>query len=253
MYSTPLSGDWEPRTAAGAASLFELGDVHVFLMHLDHPTRPAAELAATLNAEERQRASRFRFAVDQRRFEAARGLLRHVLGYYTGAAPEAVRFQYSASGKPAIAGGDNTTALAFNLSHSGAYALLGLTRAAAIGVDIEVSRIIADHEGIAKGNFAEAECNELFRLAPTRRRDGFLACWTRKEAYVKALGHGLLAPLDQFVVSVDPDAPAKLVSIGGSSTAATAWTLWAKRPTTDSWAALVVSGRPLRVCSFSLV
>ena len=226
--------------------------MHLWLMHLDQPARPLEELTASLDADERQRSARFRFDVHRGRFETARGLLRHVLGQYTGLAASAVAFRYGNAGKPALAGPVGRPTVAFNLSHSGPYALLGLTSGEDIGVDIEVTRDIPDHEDIARSSFATEECDELFRLPPARRPDAFLACWTRKEAYVKALGDGLLAPLDQFVVSVDPRSAPMLRSIGGSEAAAAAWTLWAAQPAADAWAALAVRGKPSRVCTFSL-
>jgi 4'-phosphopantetheinyl transferase len=233
---------WEPADAASPPDLGE-NEVHVWRISLDDPHRPHAELTAWLDDEERARAARLHFATDRRRFEAGRGLLRSLLAPYAGASPPDLAFLRGARGKPRLAGTD----LAFNLSHSGEWALLAVTRGRDIGVDIERVREVPEFEDIARNTFARAEQDELFGLPAARRQAGFLACWTRKEAYVKAIGDGLYAPLDAFVVSVDPDAPAQLVSIRESPASRDQWTLCSLRPTNDTWAAVAVHAGGVRL------
>jgi 4'-phosphopantetheinyl transferase len=179
-------------------------EVHLWLLPLSQPSNMLDALTAALDTEEVARASRFRLAHDQHRFMAARGLLRHVLGSYLGVAGRRLRFEYGAWGKPFILNDDGQPELQFNLSHSCDWALLGVTRKLEIGVDIEAVREIPDAMEIALQNFAPGEIAALRTVETSRRLGAFYACWTRKEAYVKALGGGLELALDCFEMSVEP-------------------------------------------------
>jgi 4'-phosphopantetheinyl transferase len=121
---------------------------------------PVDELHSLLNPAERERAARFRFERDRRRYVVARGRLRELIGARLGRRPEALQFDYGRKGKPRL----SDRALHFNLSHSDDVALYAFSSGCDIGVDIE-----AIHEE---------------PLA-------FLYRWTRTEALAKALGEGL--------------------------------------------------------------
>src|SRR5262249_60173266 len=88
----------------------------------------------------------------------------------------------------------------FRLAHSEGHAVIALASGAVIGVDIELVRPIADIESFAGLVFSDVERREL-ELAPDPV-SAFLNGWTRKEAYVKALGLGLTAPLREITVSL---------------------------------------------------
>jgi 4'-phosphopantetheinyl transferase len=81
-----------------------------------------------------------------------------------------------------------------------------------------------DAELIAETHFAAGERDQLRRLEPSQVDAGFFRCWTRKEAYIKALGGGLSIPLDGFEVTLAPD-DSRLVHIGGDRTVAGEWAL----------------------------
>jgi 4'-phosphopantetheinyl transferase len=250
----PLSMHAEPWQAAeppAVARLLGVGQAHLWLLPLDRPPVPVADLVRVLSPEEHDRAARFHFIADRRRFEAGRGLLRAVLGHYLGAAPAGLRFVYGPYGKPALRSEGAGQALEFNLSHCGGWALLGVTRGAAIGVDLEVERELPDHADIARSNFAPAERAELLGLPPAERLAGFFATWTRKEAYVKAIGDGLTVRLDQFEVSVHPSQAATLRSVAGSEEAARGWTLWSAKLSAEAWGAVAVHGAEREILRFS--
>ena len=228
------------------------GELHLWRMSLAEPAGEWAQLAAWLDAEEAARSARFHFEVHRRRFIAAHGQMRLVLGAYAGRAPGALCFDSEPGGKPRLADAAGAPGLSFSLSHSGDEALLGLAHGAAIGVDIEVQRHLPELDAIARAHFGSEELRSLHALPPSRRHDAFFAAWTRKEAYVKALGVGLALPLDSFEVSVHPDQPAALRAIGGSQAAAQAWTLWAGRPTPQSWAAAAIRWPQATVKTFGL-
>lgn len=230
---------WTPSDPnASAAALTDPGAVHLWMLPLDEPPWPLDDLAAELDEAETERAARFHFARDARRWRAARGMLRRVLAPYAGTPPRELRFATGPAGKPVLAG--IADAPAFNLSHSGGFALIGITRTARIGVDIELARALPDRDAIAASHFAPGERRALAALPPDLRDDGFFAGWTRKEAYVKALGGGLSIPLADFEVSLDPREPCALVSAIGGRTEAARWTLWSDRPAEGVWAAAAV-------------
>jgi len=122
--------------------------------------------------------------------------MRLILSRYTGVAPRELVFSYGTRGKPELSG--RLAAITFNMSHSNEAALLAVTRGATLGVDIEfVNREMAVEE-IARQPFSATEVRCLEILPPSERADAFFSCWTRKEAYVKAIGEGFSIPFKRF-------------------------------------------------------
>jgi 4'-phosphopantetheinyl transferase len=85
---------------------------------------------------------------------------------------------------------------------------------------------MADILDIAQRFFCPAEANELISLPANQRERAFFHCWTRKEAYIKALGEGLSAPLDRFQVTLRPGEPASVIHVAGDTNAARTWRLY---------------------------
>jgi 4'-phosphopantetheinyl transferase len=218
------------------------GEVHVWFVDLDAaggPPRPRD----LLSEDELDRGHRFHFERDRRRFMAARGALRTRLGSYLLSAPQDIRFAYGAHGKPSLSA--PSSRLRFNLSHSGGRALLGFTVDREIGVDIERLTPVPDALDLAARFFAPTEWDALASLDPVRRDHAFLRGWTCKEAFVKAKSEGLGYPLDQFAVSLSPDAPAQLLALEGDDPAA--WSLVAFEPEEGFLAAVAVHGPECQV------
>lgn len=247
--------DWRPVRTNELPQACRLvpGTVHVWRFSLDDPPYPHSLLAAHLSADEQSRAAKFVFERDRRRFESGRGVLRALLGAYLGREPATLRFDYGSAGKPALAPDELDRRLAFNVSHSQAWALFGVTGLDTIGVDLEAVRNIADLEDIARRNFSPGEIDALLALPEHERQDAFFRGWARKEAYVKALGSGLSTPLDRFEVSLAAGETASLLSIDGSADAALAWTLWGFKPHPGAWAAIAVRGRGLDLFPYDLI
>jgi 4'-phosphopantetheinyl transferase len=167
---------------------------------LDVDDATLAALALIVDADERTRAACYRFARDRRRFIVRRARLRLALGAYLGVAPQALVFTEKVYGQPLLPGGPH-----FSLSHAGDRMMLAVSDDD-VGCDLERLDDELDWRPIADGLFTPGECAALAALvAPTARR-GFFACWTRKEAFVKALGLGLSYPLAAFDVSVGAQA-----------------------------------------------
>lgn len=216
-------------------------EVHVWLACLDRSEWASEQLGTLLSSDERARAGRFHFVRDRRRFTAARGLLRMILGRYLGVDPREVEFSYGKHGKPALSrrfGSD----FRFNTSHAGGLALFGLTRSAELGVDLEAIRPLPDAEQLAERFFSVREVAGLRAVPPARRSESFFNCWTRKEAYVKALGSGLAHPLDRFEVSLAPGERARLVNVADDPEEAKRWTFRSLSRVPGFTGAVVVEG-----------
>jgi len=218
-------------------------DVHVWRTALDRPADAVAALAETLSGDERDRAARFHFERDRRRFTAARGGLRALLAAYLGVTPAAVAFEYGAHGKPRVAeapaGGD----LRFNVSHSAGVALYAVARGREVGVDVEGHREDFATAEIAERFFSPAERRALSALPPERRCEAFFACWSRKEAYIKARGLGLSLALDAFDVSLAPGEPAALLATRDDPAERDRWSLRALDPGPGLAGAIAAEGR----------
>jgi len=78
---------------------------------------------------------------------------------------------------------------------------------------------------VATHFFSREESEDLFSLPPDERERAFFLCWTRKEAYVKAVGEGLSIPLDSFQVTLRPGEPARFLHLNHDVSLAQAWTL----------------------------
>ena len=214
--------------------------MHVWRVQLHAPPPDAA---AALSADERQRAARFRFDVHRDRYVAGRAALRHLLARYLGVGADELSFRYSAHGKPALHGSAAAAGVCFNVSNAEGTALAAFTLRRRLGVDLEAIRPMPDWAELASQFFSPAENEALRALPPGVREAAFFTCWTRKEAYVKALGGGLSIPLDSFDVSLAPGEPPRLLRAAGHPDAADSWSLHELSPGAPYVAALAVQGR----------
>jgi 4'-phosphopantetheinyl transferase len=201
-------------TAGPSTTSFAQPEVQVWAVELNQPTSTFAKLRATLSQTEVERAERFHFDRDRRRFGCTRGALRLLLAEHLGAHPRDLSFTYNACGKPAL-GGQHAGALSFNVSHSDELALIAVAHEAiTVGIDVERVRTMRDCEGMARRFFAPGEVARLLVLPASKREQAFFDCWTRKEAYLKALGDGLSRPLDTFEVTFASAEPISLMVVG---------------------------------------
>jgi 4'-phosphopantetheinyl transferase len=225
------------------------GEVHVWRAELDQAEAQVDAFFATLAPDERQRAGAFHFPVHRRRFVVARGVLRDILGRYLGLEPRRLRFSYTSFGKPSlvVGPGQEGADLRFNVSHAHGLALCAVTCGREIGVDVEYVREDFDTLGIAESYFSPGEFATLRALPPGAQRRAFFDCWTRKEAYIKALGEGLSHPLDQFDVSLAPGEPAALLRVAVNSREAAHWKLRELSPGADYVGAVAAEGQDWRL------
>lgn len=187
-----------------------------------HAVRSESEL---LSDPERHRASRFVRDEDRRRFILGRAMLRRLLGSRLRVPPRLVDLVVGPHGKPALAPQLQRSGLQFNVSHCADVAAFGFAWGREIGVDVEAVRAIPDADSIAQQFFSPREIDAYFALPVARRPLGFFNCWTRKEAFVKAVGDGLGFGLARFDVSLDPGAPARLLRVDGDPAEQCGWVL----------------------------
>jgi 4'-phosphopantetheinyl transferase len=167
-------------------------EVDVWRGALDDQSASTVEsLRMLLSKDERERANRFFFDRDRRRFIVARGILRTLLGKYLSRHPAQLAFTYGPNGKPRLVQPAGEAPLYFNVAHSDDLALFAVTSVGEVGVDLEKVRDLPDWRSVAEASFSAPELARLRACPPDRQRDEFFAAWTRQEAVLKALGTGL--------------------------------------------------------------
>jgi 4'-phosphopantetheinyl transferase len=216
-------------------------EVHVWRAILDQPQDCIARFMRVLSLDERARADKFHFEADRKRHIIGRGLSRRLLGHCLGRPANELKFEYNEFGKPSLAAGLYPP-LQFNVSHSGELVLVALTLGRALGIDVERMQRDMAKEEIAARFFSPNECRALAALAPDMQCAAFFACWTRKEAYLKARGDGLSLPLDGFDVAFAPGEEPRLLETRHDPAEARRWTMHAFNPGHGCKAALAVEG-----------
>jgi 4'-phosphopantetheinyl transferase len=219
----PLSPvDFPPCTERDLPAL-EAGELRLWAIALDPPPEAVAALSKLLAPDEQERAARFRFDIHRRRYAVGRGALRRLLGRELGLVPEAVAFEYGPRGKPFLAARHAGANLQFNLSNSEDLALVGFLHGREVGVDVEFLKPMPDAEEIGERFFSIPEREVLKRVAKAEKEIAFFNAWTRKEAYLKAVGEGLAVALDSFDVTLAPGEPARMLALNGDPAAAERW------------------------------
>ena len=188
-----------------------IATIEVWYVNLATSDGQFARLASCLAPDEIATASRFKFEQHRRQFMMARASLRHILAGYVGEFPDALRFDLGPYGKPSLANERHASKITFNLSHSEDWALIATAPACPVGIDVERVRPELATEDTIRLVFSTSEQAAIVALSGGRRVQAFFKGWTSKEAYMKGLGDGLLIPLQEFEVSVDPGKPAELL------------------------------------------
>jgi 4'-phosphopantetheinyl transferase len=199
-------------------------------------------VAANLCPDEQQIARRFVFEADRQQYLGCRGMLRAILGACLKRNPATLEFWTDPGGKPHLCDDE----LFFNLSHSGDMAAIVVARGRRVGIDIQAAASVRSPARVAQRFFSRRESDKVNALTGEAQRRAFCDCWTRKEAYVKALGAGMSLPLSSFEVTLLPDEPVRLLKpaaidtsdwrlaaidvgrgyAGAVAVEGTGWTLW---------------------------
>ena len=200
-------------------------EVHVWRQDLERAVSQLDYFRSLLSEEEERRANRFRFAADGDEFVVSRGTLRNLLAGYQGIPARQLQFSFSEYGRPSLLLGAESQPIQFNISHSSGVTLLAFSPRHRIGIDVEKVRYDFDPLDISENYFSLSERAVLRGLPLELRHPAFFRCWTRKEAFIKALGEGLSHPLDAFDVSLAPGSAAALLATRPDGSEASRWEL----------------------------
>ena len=208
---------------------------------------PEQKNFSILSDDERTRSRGFKFDEDRQRFIIGRASLRRVLSAYTGIIAPNIRFHYGEFGKPSLArvgGMANETGMniSFNCTHSGDLFLCAVSGCGSIGIDIERIRPIADPVGLAQAYFSPDEITALEGLGACPQQRAFYDGWTRKEAYIKAIGRGLSARLNRFSVSLSPGQEPRILSCADTPAHCAEFSIYAVTATPGYVGAIAANG-----------
>src|SRR5207253_8090188 len=93
-----------------------------------------------------------------------------------------------------------------SISHSGNRVAVALSTGGPVGIDVE--ELAPDPVGVPQLALSPTELKRLQALPPQDQEIGFITMWVRKEAVLKATGHGLRIPPDQVELSGPHEDPA---------------------------------------------
>ncbi len=180
-------------------------DVHIFYGNTNNFIDFIPYFKSILADDEISKAESFYKQEGQERAFISRGLLRVILSQYLAIKPEKIKFIYNQKGKPSLDSKINNINIQFNLSHKNQYIFYGFSRRN-IGVDLELIDTNKTLLPIAKRFFTEEEYQYLKSLTSGTQNEIFYQFWTKKEAYLKAIGEGLSGGLDtiNFVTNNHP-------------------------------------------------
>lgn len=217
-------------------------EVHIWQLFIQKPLFSFEE-SRMLSGEERAIARKFYFQKDRARYIASHSTLRILLGNYLQVDPSDLKFAYNQYGKPVL----KDAKLSFNMSHSDEHAVYAFVRKHEIGIDIEKIRPDFATQEVAEKFFSNYEASVFWSLPASGKTEAFYNCWTRKEAFIKAVGEGLSYPLKDFDVTLAPGEPAKLLKVRGCVEGASGWTLQEIPVTAGYKAAVAIKAKYLEI------
>ena|ERR1022692_688483 len=236
----------DPQPLRHVDGILPKDEVHVWQVDLKAWEKETDSLLELLNAEERERAARFKFPAPRNQFVISRALLRRALGRYRHIEAREVRFRTTANAKPELSeGGD----LHFNLSHTEGVTVFALARHRQVGIDVERIRQDTNALELAERFFSCPEVQWLRSQPAAQHIPLFFTCWTAKEAYIKAQGEGLSLSLSSFgVLPFVGTASSKLqLEVYDDPVESNRWSMWRLELGLDLRAALAVEGEGCKV------
>jgi 4'-phosphopantetheinyl transferase len=176
-------------------------DVRVLHVSFDFSLSLEATLFDVLSKDERDRALHFVHHVDSIRYATTRATLRKSIGSVIGETPANIQFSYSALGRPLLREGKLTTGIDFNVSHSGAHALIAWSTKRHVGIDIEQKIVEYEWEPLLSRVCGEADFHQVRATSHGRKSELLFDIWVAKEALLKTSGDGIIRGLTDFSVA----------------------------------------------------
>lgn len=245
-YTSPCSKDWQPTVSPPAIARDGL---HVWAIDIDAHIDRADDWFELLCPDEQQRARSRTRRPGFSRFVVGRAMLRQLLGRYLDVEPNRLAFCYNPQGKPSIESPGDCR-LHFNLAHSASMAVCAVATESPVGIDLERINRRRDFDGVASRFFNEAETCVLRNLPDPQRAEAFYRIWTQKEAYVKALGGGIVSQIKHFDVEAAPDQPMRLIENRTDRAEADRWRFIEPPVISGYSAAVVVQSQDWQVSHF---
>ncbi|MDH5518385.1 MAG: 4'-phosphopantetheinyl transferase superfamily protein [Gammaproteobacteria bacterium] len=172
----------------------------IWQIALTPPANDPDDLLALLDNEETARYQQLHHK-HKSRYLLSHVACRQILSRYTQLAASEIVYRKNDYGKPYL---NHNSPIRFNLSHSHNLAVIAISAHAEIGVDLEYMERKNDWAKLARRFFSAEEIEDLFQQQQENQRTRFFQLWTRKEAFIKALGSGLSTPLNTFNVCTNP-------------------------------------------------
>jgi 4'-phosphopantetheinyl transferase len=240
----PFRPDTDPQPLLHLDGVLPGDEVHVWFAQLQGWEKTIGSLSELLNAEERERASRFKFPAPRNQFVISRALLRQALGRYLRIEGRDVRFGSTADGKPELA---DSADVQFNLSHTEGVTAFAITRKRRVGIDVERIREKTEALDLATRFFSTKEVEWLRAQPASQHVASFFSCWTAKEAYIKAHGQGLSMPLGGFSVLPNSQSSRLELHVDDDPLESDRWSMWRLDLREDLRAALAVEGQSAKI------
>jgi 4'-phosphopantetheinyl transferase len=172
-------------------------------------------LLRLIDAAEREKWARFHRVGDQARYLVAHALARLLLGAHLAWPPAELAFSTECircggtHGKPRLR--HPARPLELSISHAGDRVAVAVASAVPVGVDVEQVARQVEIADLRTQVLSAPEQAVLAGLPAQRQREAFFTYWTRKEALLKATGHGLALPLRDVTVT-PPGEPPRLLT-----------------------------------------
>ena len=239
--NNPWKNTWQ-ETWMKTPDTLSLSEDHidVWLCDLKQLSDEINNFYSILSEDERERADKLKVEDKRQQYIITRGVLRQRLGLLTNLEPKDFIIEYMEHGKPALANDPRYADITFNVSHSNDFALIAVAQKQNIGIDIEKINRESNHQALMTRFFSMAEQAEFQTIPDANMASAFCACWTRKEAFIKAIGNGVSYGLDNFDVTVDPDKQTPEIKLHKQSEE-----IWSaiNLPINDEYMACLVSDR----------
>ncbi len=184
-----FSCDWQCSCFSSLADLRRcIGSQTCAYVFLAHKSVSAAERNNLLSLEEKEREKKLLRRQDRLRFRATHSLKRLVCSLFTDVPPLSLCFEVDKYNKPYLQTGPHS--IFFNLSHSGEWGGITLSRNGPVGFDVQAPVDLKD--------FPASEVVHPHDCIQADNPRAATVIWAIKEAVTKAHGIGLYFPFNKL-------------------------------------------------------